>query len=204
MEAEKFYDKVVTLIPASQAKDVDALYDARTARRSTSRNRGRSNMFSGFIGNRWSREGRESRGRSPKRRSKGRTRSRSKSKSKRIPSARRKLLFSVEDLSPEWKKILRAAGLRKKDFLNPKLQGLIKEILVEHNISIQPPPAEMRAQEARKYYNSEELQEYELYQQQMKKYEEDYAKFLIEMENYKMETQRLEGLERWEKDVSVS
>ena len=93
------------------------------------------------------------------------------------------------------------------------MQKIIREILEEANISTTAPP-QMTYDEARQFYNEEEVQQYQQYQAEMKAYEEDMQRYQAQGEAYRAYQQQMaefqfeeerkrreeEGLQKWEKE----
>eukprot|EP00510_Aplanochytrium_minuta_P004341 CAMPEP_0184018700 /NCGR_PEP_ID=MMETSP0954-20121128/8298_1 /TAXON_ID=627963 /ORGANISM="Aplanochytrium sp, Strain PBS07" /LENGTH=482 /DNA_ID=CAMNT_0026300197 /DNA_START=308 /DNA_END=1756 /DNA_ORIENTATION=- len=107
--------------------------------------------------------------------------------------------FDVNDISPEWKAILKRAGIRKKDFQKPQVQALIIAILEENGYSAEPPP-KLSVQQAQEYYDPQQYQAYQEYQQEVANYESEVQRYNREMEEYRKWEVKQQALDRWEND----
>lgn len=106
-------------------------------------------------------------------------------------------MLDPNNVPTEWKKILKKAGLKKKDLKNPKMFQIIKETLEKHNIALDPPDT-MDFDDARlkQYYTPKEIEEWKRYQREMDKWKIEKAKYerdLAEYERQQAQQQKLQA-----------
>ena len=104
-------------------------------------------------------------------------------------------LLDPDNVPSEWKKILRKAGIRKRDLRNPKMQDLIKDTLAQYNISLDPPPLDMDDAEIRQHYSAEQLAAYEQYKRDLEAYQRDMERYEREMEEFEKQQAKQKKLD---------
>uniref|UniRef100_A0A7S3UYB7 WH1 domain-containing protein n=1 Tax=Aplanochytrium stocchinoi TaxID=215587 RepID=A0A7S3UYB7_9STRA len=107
--------------------------------------------------------------------------------------------FDMNNLSPEWKQLLRNAGIRKKDLHHPEVQQLILSVMEEQGYSTHAPP-QISMQEASQVYDAEAYQAYEEYQREVQQYEEELDRYHQELAEYSEWEVQQDALSRWEDD----
>eukprot|EP00924_Labyrinthula_sp_SR-Ha-C_P004516 snap_masked-scaffold_1-processed-gene-2.33-mRNA-1 protein AED:1.00 eAED:1.00 QI:0/-1/0/0/-1/1/1/0/484 len=113
-------------------------------------------------------------------------------------------LIDASNIPREWKKILKAAGIRRKDLRNPKMIKIISSTLEKYDISIEPPPLDMDDEEIRQYYTPEQLQQYEKYKREMEAYEEDLERYEKEKAEYDRQQHTHNQLEEQIKKMDIT
>lgn len=102
--------------------------------------------------------------------------------------------FDFSQITPEWKKIFKDAGIRKKDLKNPEVAAEIMTAIRKQEMTAQyqaQPEYENYTQEdLEQMYTPEVREEYEEYQQQLEEYQN-------EIEQFRREQQELD---RWQRE----
>lgn len=120
---------------------------------------------------------------------------RNKQSARTAPANTNDRVFNVDgtldpnNVPPEWKRILKQAGIKKRDLKNPKMFQIIQDVLAQHNIDLNP-PEEIDEATAAEIYNDEQMRAWKKYQAELKQYEEDQRRYERELEEYNRQVEQ--------------
>lgn len=93
-------------------------------------------------------------------------------------------LIDARNIPSSWKKILRQAGIRKKDLKDPNMINIIRNALEQNGIAFDPPPLDFDDAEIRRHFSPEEQRAYETYKREMEQYNAEVARYEAEKAQY--------------------
>jgi hypothetical protein len=104
--------------------------------------------------------------------------------------------FVMENLTDDWKRFFKGAGIRKKDLRDPAFVQTIRGVMTEQGISLQEPPRNVPREQLSVAYTPEQMRAYDVYMQELAEYEEALAEYEKQME----EEANLVKMAQWEKE----